>query len=97
MRHEWHVVRSLGVRYWIAWKLVQIAYLVKDTSFCQAVRIPGGGHLLVAANSWGDGVISSVGVRWMEIGPAADGVPQACYFEDFDEAEDWATRQDGAA
>lgn len=60
--HNWSVVREFGVRYWVAWRLVRLAYLVKDTTLYAVVCVEhrDGSHssLLISGDTWGNGVIA---------------------------------------
>lgn len=92
MRHEWRVIRNSGVRYWLAYVLVRLAYRVKDTTFYQVIRIPGGSAVMIEGDTWGSGVRSAYGVYSDAVDGYADdpaGHPHLREFDDFDEALDW--------
>lgn len=88
MKHNVWVIREHGVRYWVAWKLVQLAYRVKDTTFFQVIRIPGGSAVLIEADTWGAGVRCALGVGHDGIAEHA-GWPVLMEFDDHNAALDW--------
>ena len=92
LRHEWWVIREYGPRYWVAYILVRLAYRVKDTTFHQVIRFPGGSAVMIQADTWGAGVQSAVRVFSEVVDGFADapaGLPHLRDFDDFDEALDW--------
>lgn len=83
------VVREHGVRYWLAWKLVQLAYRVKDTSFYQVIRFNDESAVLIEADAWGAGVRSALSVHWADAGDPVEVWPVLREFDDHDAALDW--------
>lgn len=63
MKHELWVLRHEGIRHWIAWCLVRLAYRVKDTEFHQVVRISAGSAVLITGDAWGGGIAGSLRVN----------------------------------
>lgn len=95
MKHNVGVIREHGFRYWVAWKLVQLAYKVWDTTWWQVVKIEGGSTVLVRADAWGSGVNGTRCVTWSDDEPRA-GWPVLREFDDLDAALDWMHDEEGA-
>lgn len=88
MKHEWHIARDNGIRFWIAWALVRLAFRVKNTCHWQVIATPGGSRVLVEGDAFGGGVRATVRVRWDDENGAADW-PVLREFDDHDAALDW--------
>lgn len=87
---EWCLLREFGVRHWIAHLLMRAADTVKDTTYYQAVRIPGGSRLLVAGNAWGGGCLYGVHIQDGPDDVDDDrGWPVQREFDDIAAALDW--------
>lgn len=79
--HRW-VVREKGIRQWIAWQLVRIAYRVKDTTHYQVV-VHGGLEIIITGDAWGCGLNS--------VHNTDDSSWYTGEFDTFEKACDWAT------
>ncbi|NKY60450.1 hypothetical protein [Nocardia flavorosea] len=88
MKYNVGVIREHGARYWLAWKLVQVAHRVKDTTYWQVIRIPGRSAVLVEADTWGSGVSAAFGVHWGDDDPV-EGWPVLRDFDGHEAALDW--------
>ncbi|SKU64611.1 Uncharacterised protein [Mycobacteroides abscessus subsp. abscessus] len=62
------MIGELGVRRWIAWRLVQLARLLYDAEWREFISIetPDGKHLRidVVGDEYGCGISSTSGINW---------------------------------
>lgn len=69
------MIRELGVRRWVAWRLVQLARLFYDAEWREFISIdtPDGKHLRidVVGDEYACGISSTSGIRWVTSHPVS--------------------------
>lgn len=78
------MIREIGIRRWCAWRLVQLAHRIADTTVTERIVIvaPDGGPVIeweIEGDAYGGGVSSQHGLTYFTPGYTAlhifDGVP----------------------
>lgn len=82
---------KIGIRQWIAWKLVRIAHKLYDATYWEVIKSPDGfTNILIEANEYGGGVSACSNVFCCESPPDKLEHLTLVEFYDHSEALDWA-------
>lgn len=82
---------KMGIRQWIAWKLVCIAHKLYDATYWEVIKSPDGfTNILIEGDEYGGGVSACMNVLWCESPPAELEHLTLVEFDDLDEAMEWA-------
>lgn len=97
LEYELRIVRDRGLRFWIAWKLAQLSFRVKDTTTYSVVSIEYTGSdgpvvsgVIVSGDAWGSGVFVGLRARTEENDSSEESERWVAVVDtdDFDEALD---------